>query len=266
MKTKILLIAISLSLFSCEKGNDDLDKDNDKDNSKKCYVGEMTTDTGESTVFEYNADMKITKIEDTEGEDIMKMMYTYNSDGLMNSMTVYTDYGEGLEEDGTTMFTYDGTNKIIGGKITKIEEGATIIMDINYSLDKNKNLKTVTAIMKIPGTSFEIKVRTEFVFEDGNLVDFKEYDYTDQPISHIKYKYDNKKNPFYNLGNKYSVINEGHESWGSKNNVISEEIILSSYSSTGTYLYKLEYDDNNYPVKWVTDWGISTLKYIKCEE
>ena len=261
-----LLIMVVMLLFSCGKDEGNLEKDNNDDNGKKCYVGEVVSDAGSSTTFDYNSDMNITKLEDKEGEDLMKMIYTYNSDGLMNSMVVYTDYGDGLEEDGTTMFTYNDDNKITSGKITIIEDGEAIITNISYVLDKDNNLKNVTATMIIPDVAYEIEVKTEFVFEEGNLIDFKEYGPLGKLTGHVKYKYDNKNNPFYNLGNKYSVINAGHEMWGSKNNVISEEVLVSNtFNSTETYNYEYEYNDNNYPEKAVSDWETLTLNYLKCE-
>jgi len=240
MKRLLLILPLlALMFIACNRDNDD-------ENSKVQLLKSITTyhDGIWSVNFEYDDKDRITTIFSDEID--VRVIFTYNGDDLVKVMGYV----------GTMDFSKNGN------KITVLWNEEVIVIELNSDEYPIK-------------ASWENGVGGFHYFnKNGTSI----YQYLDDNVSSVsfdgeqsvmgsnvksitqKYKYDNKKSPFYNCKTpKWFPIHFCISSWwwhgfyGVKNNV-TEFTYTSIEEDTGdiptsTYTYTYEYDNNGFATK-----------------
>lgn len=245
----LVLIGFALTFASCKKDdNDDGDGDGGSPTSKTCYVTKMTNENGSYTQVSYDADNHVVKIEefDSLGAADGYSVFTYTS----GNMTKMEGYNAGAI-DSKLEISYNSENQPIKSDMfTDQGTGLTKIGYYEYTYSSSK-LSKISMFFEILSQMKEVK-KSEFEYSGDNVSKVTNYELggtlTLELSGTVEYTYDDKKNPFLNIGLNYFM---GDIQFISKNNytkmTIKDETgtIADDESANITY----EYSTENYPTK-----------------
>jgi hypothetical protein len=261
----LVLIGFALTFASCKKDDDD-DGDGGTPTAKTCYVTKMTNENGSYTQVSYDADDHVVKTEefDSLGAADGYSVFTYTS----GNMTKMEDYDSGAI-DSKLEITYNSENQPIKLDIfTDQGTGLTKVGYYEYTYSSSK-LTKLSMFFEVLSQMKEIQ-KSEFEYSGDNVSKITNYEIgaslTLELSGTVEYTYDDKKNPFLNIGLDYFM---GDIQFISKNNYTK----MTTKDETGTTIddestnATYEYSAENYPTKSTTvafdnsDTEISTYTY-----
>lgn len=235
----VLIAFLFMVVVSCEK--DEPISNESNENSTILYIKNTNGNEGIAN-YTYNSLNRLIEIENGP-TDVMKMEYTYNSEGNISTM-------ETTDSEGTNLTTFEyNTEDILIGASTNNGLG-----DFTFEFDNNKLIK-VSSYGNIPNIGRKLMSVAEFDYAGENVSEFREYTLNFMTggltlSEKVTYEHDTKKNPFYELDIQNSVINLGYEQFASRNNCIKRTVVMSSYGDPlGTYEISLDYNQDGYPTQ-----------------
>ncbi|MFC4263975.1 hypothetical protein ACFOWM_13880 [Ferruginibacter yonginensis] len=273
-KNFIILTAVSLILFSCQKensienGTNTIIVNTNADTLLKKFIVLDTTiaapnDTVYKYTFAYDNLKRCTSYRASDGIDSFVIYNFFNgSDPNITHMKIY-NLSSG--DDSTfNYFTYSQTGKILTDSIIEYNPTGTAIFLLNYQNTTNQG-GIITDISN--GTQFEIN-KFSSLRDNGNIINIKDSlfrlivtNYTLSVSANADISYDNKINPFYRIVPKHlvNVLLESSsiftfppfQSLPQKNNILMETKIFSPQNSgLDNYNNSLQYvyNSNNYPL------------------
>ncbi|NRF37412.1 hypothetical protein [Pedobacter foliorum] len=238
---------VSAVLSSCKK--DTAAEGPDKEEFK----GKLKTVSGDSylTTYHYNKEgLAQNKLYTVDGNELTKFSYAYLN-GKFNKVEVYTiqNYSIPLSLAFSRQYHYTGNNftEMIG---TPVSTGpnAPHVANGRYTYDASGRLLTYEYWdpNEDPMYVYEYQVNHLTFDNNGNIITVvtKTYDKDRNLLStgETKYEYDDKPNPYYQLGEPEDVL-----VYFSRNNCVK----MTMSTSTGDYVeqYNYEYNAEGKPVK-----------------
>lgn len=235
MKKNLLLLFLSIAIFSCSSNDEDSNLITDLTGKLK-----STQKDGEERIYNYNNYGFITEIT-TNKQDNFNMKYTYEGNKIVSMLGISN--GLGIGEN----YIYSGNlisqSVSLGDYFQRsndffYDSSGFLVKTIRYTKEGNAPRKE---------TSIE-----EYTYVNGNLVSETITITGTGEIFLSNYEYDDKKNPIYasfpDAFNKIIIA--------SKNNIIK-----LTNENDGVKFYQYEYNDLGFPIKSVSNGEVETYQY-----
>lgn len=175
----------------------------------------------------------------SKGGLISKSFY-YNTNGFIDSIRTYHDWGD----DFTEKFIYNNLNQITEYRNVVNEPGRPEYFQKNTTFYTYNTKNQIISSLTYDKNNVAIDYKTYNYAIDGSLFSPSKKvvneNVTEDSNGTVKYQFDDKRNPYYNIYPKaYRILN-----FVNKNNILVTESHYSSEVITNTH--SLEYNANNY--------------------
>lgn len=251
MKTLTLAVILGILAYnftSCSK---------DDETDTVCRLTKVQGGTWNMS-FGYDESYNISSF-DEEGIDNQRREYTHNSNGQLISVLAWMPQFEEPRYWFTYNYTKNGELKTI--RINKNESGNWSEKQIISLYYEDGNLYRTTTTLR-GDVAFEIKFLD---YKNGNYHRKETYRIEDGQkslSSYVLYDYDQKRNPYFKLGNDYFYTSP--EEHVNQNNVIEAKVFKSD-TLFNHVKYEYEYH-NNLPISLKSVHSVNQKEYINTYE
>lgn len=245
--TPILLLIVACVIFSCSKNTDF----NEGTELQKFRISFSNNQTYLHT-YERDASGKIISRRDSTGSLLLIQELEYDANGNVSKafMRQNGDITHSYE------FEYNPDGKL---KKRQILPGTlNVADDYNvYSYDAAGHLIIDSQFSRGSGSDYSLVFVSQFVYTGDNITGAEGYKAENGNVelfTRLKYEYDNRLNPFKDLGNHYYFYNETGSSIYtivnmSRNNVLKQYVETENAMFQLKQTYAYQYNSDNYPVK-----------------
>jgi hypothetical protein len=182
-----------------------------------------------------------------------KMKYEYDAQNRVVKMVSY--YYDVISAWQTVTYSRDGSIKVARVFVSGSEDETNFVRNGNTITVYAGDMLSETITLDNDGNIAKIERPvdvTEYHYQDGNLIKREKNFILSAQSAVGRFKYDDKKTPFYNCKTPKWFLQLFFFDGGHNNNIVERKYYYHD-ESTVTYIYEFEYDSDGFPVKQTSD-------------